>query len=185
MDIPLIAVGLVAMPAIYFCNKLARRKKEVDHATDCMNTALQDRYDLIPEIVDTLKSHMYYECDALIKLTRIHARALSFHTQDVKKLELNSEITNVLKQVMGEVDNYPQLRSGNSFLQLQRKWMVVEATLARCGNVYNHAVLEYNNAINGFPENMFADLLGYKTKTTFEVPQQGFITLKPQQLFYN
>ncbi|RBL92878.1 LemA family protein [Chitinophaga flava] len=184
MDIRLIAAGLIATPAIYFCNKLVQRKNEVDNATKSINTSLQERYDLIPDLIDTVKSYMYYECDALIKLTRMHANALSYNIGEIEKIELNNKITGTLKQIMEAVKKYPDLKSSDNFLQLQKKWTDIEDRLSASGKVYNNVVMDYNNAIISFPGNLLAELLGYKTKAIFEVRGE-FLNIKPQSLSYN
>ncbi|PSL43873.1 LemA protein [Chitinophaga niastensis] len=184
MDIRIIAAGLVAIPTIYFCNKLIRKKNVVDSATESINAALQDRYDLIPELIDTVKSYMYCECDALIKLTRMHANALSYNIGEIEKIELNNSITGTLKQIMEAAENYPDLKFSDNFLQLQKRWTDIEDRLSASGWIYNNVVMDYNNAIISFPGNLFADLLGYKTKTIIEI-RRKFLNIKLQSLSYN
>ncbi|RAJ75111.1 LemA protein [Chitinophaga dinghuensis] len=184
MDIRLIAAGLATIPAIYFCNNLIRRKNEVDSATQSINAALQDRYDLIPELIDTIKSYMYYECDALINLTRMHASALSYHIGEIEKIELNNNITSTLKQIMEAAEDYPELKFSDNFLQLQKRWTDIEDHFSASGRVYNNVVMDYNKAVISFPGNIFADLLGYKTKAIFEIRRE-FLNIKLQSLSYN
>jgi len=185
MNTLLIVIVLIFLSAIYFYNKLIRRKNEVENATGSINAMLKNRYDLIPNLIDTVKSYMSYESEMLNQLTATRTKALSDNTPADEKLELNSKISGALKQVMVAVENYPNLKASNNFMQLQESWADIEDRIAASRRFYNNAVTDYNNAISTFPGNILAGIVGYQSKAVFEVTgvESGTPTVK--QLFNN
>lgn len=174
---------IVLAVAIYYYNKLVRKQNEVTNATGSIDAMLKNRYDLIPNLVDTVKAYMSYEKEVLGKLTAMRTKALSDDVSAEDKLKLNSEISGALRQVMVAVENYPDLKSSNNFLQLQQSWTDIEDRISASRRFYNNAVTEYNNAIQSFPGTLFASLMGYKPKPVFEAAPAETQGLSAKGLF--
>ncbi|KMQ70467.1 LemA family protein [Chryseobacterium koreense] len=173
----------ILLLTIYYFNHLIRRKNEVDNASGSINVMLKNRYDLIPNLVDTVKNYMTYESQILDKLTMMRTQALSSDTSDVEKMKLNNDIGGALKQIMVSVENYPDLKASNNFLQLQESWADIEDRISASRRFFNNAVTDYNNAVASFPGNIFAGMMGYKTKSTFETLTEESQNLKAKDLF--
>lgn len=175
--------GIVALIGIYYYNKLIRRKNEIDNANGTINAMLKNRYDLIPNLVDTVKTYMTYETNLLDKLTAMRTKALASGTSDVDKIKLNSDISGTLKQIMVSAENYPELKASNNFLQLQESWTDIEDRISASRRFYNNAVTDYNIAVKTFPGNIFAGMMNYKTKPVFETSAEESEKLNAKDLF--
>ncbi|MNK00652.1 LemA family protein [compost metagenome] len=185
MEATLIIGGIALLLIIYYYNKLIRRKNEVANATGSIDAMLKNRYDLIPNLVDTVKAYMSYETEVLSKLTAMRIKAIASDTSEDDKMKLNTEISGALKQVMIAVENYPDLKTSSNFLQLQESWKDVEDRISASRRFYNNAVTDYNDAIKTFPGNIFAGLMGYKTKAVFEITPAEAQNLSAKNLLSN
>ncbi len=178
----IIIIVIILLLVVYYYNTLIRKKNEVDNATGSINTMLKNRYDLIPNLVDTVKSYMTYESDVLTKLTSMRTKALSDNTTEADKIELNKEISSALQRIMISVENYPELKASNNFLQLQESWTDVEDRISASRRFYNNAVTEYNIAIKSFPGNLFAGMMSFQPKQVFEVTPEEAQNLSAKNL---
>lgn len=179
----LITVFLVLF--VFYYNRLVRKKNEVDNATGSINAMLKNRYDLIPNLVDTVKSYMSHETEVLNNLTTMRTRALANNTSAKDEQKLNEDITKMLHQIMVSVENYPELKASNNFVQLQESWTDIEDRISASRRFYNNAVTDYNNAILTFPGNILARIMSYETKTIFEVSKEESANLNAKALFNN
>lgn len=179
----IITAAVLLLIGIFYYNTLIRRKSEVDNATGSINAMLKNRYDMIPNLVDTVKIFMSHENEMLTKLTTLRTRALAGGTSENDKLELNQEISSALRKIMISAENYPELKSSNNFLQLQESWTDIEERISASRRFYNNAVTEYNVAIKSFPGNMVAGVMRLKTKPVFEVTEEESQNLIAKKLF--
>ena len=122
----IIIVGVILAFGIFYYNRLIRKRNEVDNATGSISAMLKNRYDLIPNLVETVKNYMTYETDILNKLTAMRTMALDKRTSDTEKFKIDDEVKNSVKQLMVSVENYPELKASSNFLQLQESWTDVE-----------------------------------------------------------
>lgn len=182
MTLIIIIIAIILLIVIFYYNKLIRKRNEVDNATGSINTMLKNRYDLIPNLVDTVKSYMTYESDILTKLTSMRTRVLSGDTTENDKMQLNKEISSALKKIMVSVENYPELKASNNFLQLQESWTDIEDRISASRRFYNNAVTEYNIAIKSFPGNLFAGMMNFQTKQIFEITHEEAQNLNAKDL---
>ncbi len=182
----IIIIGVIVLLfVVYYYNKLIRRKNEVDNATGSINAMLKNRYDLIPNLVDTVKNYMSYESEVLTKLTSMRTKVLAADTSDADKLNLGKEISAAMRSIMVSVENYPELKASNNFLQLQESWSDVEDKISASRRFYNNAVTEFNTAIKTFPGNIFAGMMNFKEKPVFEVTAEEAKNLNAKNLFGN
>lgn len=179
----IIITAVLLLIVVFYYNSLIRRKNEVDNATGSINAMLKNRYDLIPNLVDTVKTYMAHETDVLTQLTAMRTKVLAPATSESEKLALSQEISSIMRKLMISVENYPDLKASNNFLQLQESWADVEDRISASRRFYNNAVTDYNVAIKSFPGNIVASMIGFKTKTVFDVTAEEARNLSAKDLF--
>lgn len=165
---------LVAIPLyiISLRNNLVRKKNQIDNAFGSIDAMLKKRYDLIPNLVSAVKQYMEHEKSILSEITELRTRALKGDIGDEEKLEIDSHMTRAIGRLMVAVENYPQLKANENFLQLQAALNEVEEQIAAARRFYNAAVTAYNNAIEVFPSNLIAQRMNYRRKKVFEVEER-------------
>lgn len=154
---------------VYMYNTLIDKKNMVDNAFAGTDTILKKRYDLIPNLVSAVQQYMRYEKDTLNEITELRTEVMSGKLSDDEKVALNNKLDNAVNGMMLAVENYPELKANENFMQLQRTLTEVEEQLSAARRAFNAAVTDFNNAIEMFPTNIFAGLMNYKQKKLFEI----------------
>lgn len=161
-----IAVLVVAFIAIY--NGLVTLKVRVDEAWSDITVQLKRRYDLIPNLVNTVKGYATHEKEVFERVTEARANALN--AQGVKQTaEAENQFAGALKSLFAVAENYPQLRASDNFQQLQNELVDTEDKIQAARRFYNGGVRDLNTKIQTFPSNIVAGMLGYKQREFFEV----------------
>jgi len=142
----------------------------VENMFGSIDALLKKRVDMIPNLIASVKEYMKHERELLTKITEIRSQILQTEDED-KKIELENKLSGYLKSLMVNVENYPQLRASENFMQLQEAIKYVEDEISAARRAYNQAVTDYNNAIEMFPTNLLASMMGYKRKKVFEIPE--------------
>jgi LemA protein len=168
----LIILGVLLLSTIAIYNRLIRLQNEAKMAFASIDVMSKKRYDLIPNLVLAVKSYMNYERNTLTMLTQLRAKAVSGNLSDDEKVDLDSKISKTIGGIMVAVENYPELKASNHFLQLQGSLNEVEEQLSAARRAYNAAVTEYNNLTQMFPSNIFAAMFNFKAKRLFEVSEK-------------
>jgi len=166
-----IVVVVLALIGITMYNTLVRRQNAVEQAFGTIDVQLTQRYDLIPKLVETVKQFMTHERTLLEDIVRLRSQAMS-GTTTAEKVAANNELTNALGRLNVQVENYPQLRSSDTFVTLQRSLNEVEEQLAAARRSYNAAVTEYNNAVESFPSSLIAGIGGFHGEKVFSADAQ-------------
>ena len=161
--IPVVIVIFII--AVY--NSLAAKKANVQNAFAGIDVQLKKRCDLIPNLVSSVKAYMKHEEGTLEKLTELRTRAAAA-TDPAERLNLDRELSGALKNVMVQVEAYPDLKSSANVIQLQRSLNEIEEQIAAARRTYNSAVTDYNLAIRIFPNNLLAGMFGFTESTLFE-----------------
>lgn len=172
---PIVAAGIVvAVLLVVFLmyNSLVGKKNQVENAFSSIDTLLKKRYDLIPNLVATVKQYMQHEAGTLTKITELRAQAASGTLSADDAVDVNNRLGQALRGIMVQVENYPQLRASENFQQLQRSLNEVEEQLSAARRAFNASVTDYNNAVQMFPTNVMAGMMGYKTRRWFEAPEE-------------
>ena len=167
MTTPLIVIGIIAVIVVLMYNSLVAKKNEVDNMFASVDTLLKKRYDLIPNLVASVKEYMGYEKELLEKVTKLRTEAMRPHISDERKMELDREITSSLGSILVAVENYPELKVNENVLHLQHTLAEVEAQI----RAYNQAVTDYNNALEMIPTNILANMMHYKPKALFSIDE--------------
>jgi LemA protein len=166
--IPVVIIVIVVL--LY--NSLIARKNQVMNVFSTVDVTLKRRYDLLPELILAVKTYMQYERSVLEEITKMRSQAISDRISDDEKIDLDNKITKALGGIMVAVENYPDLKASQNFLQLQREMTEIEEQIAAARRAYNAAVTDYNNAVEMFPTNLFAAVMSYKPKKLFEIESQ-------------
>jgi len=153
-------------------NKFVRMDVAIKAAWAQVENQLQRRYDLIPNLVETVKGYAKQEREVLVEVTNARSRVGGAGTVP-DKIAANNELTGALSRLMVVVERYPDLKSNQNFLQLQDELAGTENRIAVERMRYNDAVKIYNQAIRTFPANFVAGMFGFKEAAFFEVPKEA------------
>ena len=156
-----------------YVSVIKKRNKTLE-AFSSIDVQLKKRYDLIPNLVAVAKGYMEYEKTVLEKVSELRAQAmrLSNNKNDIsKKINLNNQISDSLGKIMMLAENYPNLKSDNVMINLMQNLTDVEEHIAAARRFYNSAVNEINNAVEIFPSNLVAMMMGIKTFEFFQAKE--------------
>lgn len=179
-----IVLGVVVLLVLIFIvlyNKLVRLRNRVDEAWAQIDVQLRRRYDLIPNLVETVKGYAAHERDTLDAVVRARNEAVSAHgpaQQASAEAALNGSLGRLL--ALGEA--YPDLKADANFRQLQTDLSEVEDKLAAARRFFNNAVSEYNAAIESFPALLFSRPMGFAPREFFDLGEgeRGRLAVAPQ-----
>jgi LemA protein len=172
---------LVLFMVLY--NSLIAKKNQVDYAFSGIDVQLKKRHDLIPNLVATVRQYMEHERGLLERITELRARAISPNLPEGERMQVEAMLSTALRSLMIAVENYPNLKANENFLHLQASLNEIEEQLAAARRAYNAAVTDYNNAIEMFPTNFVASMMGLSRRTVFEATEQERATPDVAQLF--
>jgi len=164
-----VVVLLVAVFGIY--NSLVGKKNQVENAFATIDAILKKRYDLIPNLVATVKQYMQHEAGVLTEVTELRAKALSGGVSSDETVDINNRLGKALGGIMVAVESYPDLKASENFQQLQRTLNEVEEQLSAARRAFNASVTDYNNAVEMFPTNIMAGIMSYQRRKLFEIPE--------------
>ena len=163
-----IAAILLLSIFILLYNKLIRIKNLVAEAWSGIDIQLKRRYDLIPNLVATVKGYSDHEAATLTKVTQLRTIAMGA-TSVNDKIMAEAALTDTLKTLFAVAESYPELKASNNFANLQTELSNIEEQLQLARRYYNGVVREYNSSIQTFPNNLVANFLQYKPEPFFEI----------------
>jgi LemA protein len=179
----LVAIAVIALFIMSLYNGLIRKKNEVANAFGGMDVQLKKRYDLIPNLISTVKQYMTHERDLLTKVTELRGKAMNANVSNEEKVDIDNQITGAMKGIMVAVENYPELKSNTNFINLQRTMNEVESQISAARRAYNAAVTDYNNGVQMFPGSMMAGMMHLSAKKVFEIPEVERANYNAKDLF--
>ena len=163
--VAIVVVLLVVSVLIY--NSLVRRRNQVDNAWSQIDVQLKRRYDLIPNLVETVKGYAAHERGTLEAVTEARARAINAQGP-ADQASAENVLSGALKSLFAVSESYPDLKANQSFLALQQELTETEDRAAYARQYYNDAVLSYNNAIGTVPQSIFAAVFGFRSREYFQ-----------------
>jgi len=166
--IVLIALVLIVVFLVGMYNSLVRLKVACDNAWADIDVQLKRRYDLIPNLVETVKGYAGHEKGTLEAVINARNRAMTA-TSPGDKAQAENMLSGALKSLFALSEAYPQLRAVESFTSLQNSLSQIEDTVQNARRYYNAVVRDLNTKIQQFPTNIFANMLGFKPREFFEV----------------
>ncbi len=169
----LFVLGIVVLIVLYVValyNRMVVYRNRIDNAWSQIDVQLRRRYDLIPNLVETVKGYAAHESQVFQKVTEARANAIAANTvKDQGQAE--NMLTQALRSVFAVAENYPQLRATENFQQLQEELSGTESKIAFARQFYNDTVLRYNNARQAFPAVLIANQFGFGPREYFEMEE--------------
>ncbi len=175
-------VAIVLFVVLMF-NSLIGKKNQVKNVFGTIDALLKKRYDLLPKLITTVKEYMKHERELLEKVTELRAKAVSGNLSDDEQVDLDNQISKLLGGIMVAVENYPDLKASQNFMHLQRTMNEVEEQISAARRAYNATVTDFNNAVEMFPTNIMANLMSYRVKKVFEIPEEQRSDIDTEALF--
>ena len=164
-----IALGIIAVLVIFVIsmyNSLVRLRQKVKNSWSQIDVQLQRRFDLIPNLVETVKGYMSHENDVLTKVAELRTSWANAGTI-AEKANLDNQLSGALKTIMAVSENYPELKANQNFSELQQELQNTENKISFSRQFYNDSVTMYNTKLEVFPSNIIANMFGFKSKELF------------------
>lgn len=175
VEVLLVVVLFVA--AIY--NTLVIARNRVKNSFAQVDTQLQRRFDLIPNLVETVKGFATHEKELLENITASRSGYMNASSTE-EKLEMNNQLTSTLKTLFAVAENYPELKANENFSKLQAELSDTEDKVTYSRQFYNDAVTIYNNKIQVFPNNLVAGIFGFREEVLFNADDATKVAPKVQ-----
>ncbi|MDD3940026.1 MAG: LemA family protein [Candidatus Pacebacteria bacterium] len=180
----LIVLGVLLLLGVGVYNSLILKRNRVKNAWADIDVQLKRRYDLIPNLVSTVKGAANFESSTLEKVIQARNSAMSAHDSgDKDKIaETETQLTGALKQVFALAENYPDLKATANFGSLQSELTDTEDKIQAARRFYNATVTDFNTAIQMFPTNILAGLFGFKEEEMFKLSDSEAAAKNPVEV---
>src|SRR5437764_8835522 len=165
--IVLVVVALLVIVLIASYNGLVRLRNRIDNAWAQIDVQLRRRYDLIPNLVETVKGYAAHERGTFESVTNARANAINAQGP-AQQAQAENQITSALKSLFAVAEAYPDLKANQNFLALQEELTATEGRIAYARQFYNDEVLNLNTRIQSFPTNVLAGAFGFHQREYFE-----------------
>ena len=165
-----VIAALVIMWAIAIYNRMIVLRNRIDNSWSQVDVQLRRRYDLIPNLVETVKGYAAHERETFEAVTKARQAGIDARTVEDQAAAENM-ITQALRRLFAVAENYPQLRATENFMQLQEELSGTESKIAYARQFYNDTVLGYHNLIQSFPARIVAGMGGFQPRHYFETEE--------------
>jgi len=166
LTIVLIVLGVIVLFIILAYNSLIRLKLRIDNAWSQIDVQLKRRYDLIPNLIETVKGYVKHEKTVLTEITKARSQLVSGSMNE--KAKASDQLTSALKSLFAVAENYPNLKANENFKMLQEELAGTESKIAYSRQFYNDNVMNFNTSIQSFPKNMIASIFNFKEREFFK-----------------
>lgn len=173
-------IVLLVFAGVY--NNFKSLENKIENAEAQIDVQLKKRYDLVPNLVETVKGYATHEKETLKKVTQARASAANAKGID-EKAQANNMLTDALKSLFAVVEAYPNLKANKNFLMLQEELSGIENKIAYARQFYNDLVMEYNTKREKIPSNIVASMFHFEEKKYFEAPEEENIQKAPEVKF--
>jgi LemA protein len=160
--------GLVLVPALMY-NTLVGKRNQIHNIFGTMDAMLKKRWDLIPNLVSTVKGYADHERGLFEAVTEARSKAQEGQLNEDQQVGLENSFMQLLGVVRATVENYPDLKASDNFMHLQRTLNELEEQISAARRAYNASVTDYNNSVQMFPTNIIAGMFNFKEKTLFQI----------------
>ena len=168
----LVVVVLLVVWLVSIYTNLVRLRHNRENAFANIDVQLKQRYDLVPQLVSTVKGYAGHEKEVFLRVTEARSAAVNAQSID-DKIKADNLLTSALQGLKVSLEAYPELKANQNFMQLQSEIADIENKLAAVRRFFNSATRELNNAVETFPGNIFAKMFGFTRQPMFEVPQEN------------
>lgn len=163
---------LIVFYVIGIYNSLVGKRNKVRNSWAQIDVQLKRRFDLIPNLVNTVKGYAAHEKDTLEKVVQARNKFMSATTPD-EMMEANNELTQMLNRLMVVVERYPELKANANFMELQKELSNTEDKIGFARQFYNDTVMSYNTSIERFPNNIIANSFNFKQESFFRAEEES------------
>ncbi len=160
-------VALSALAFLLIYNSLVTLRARIDNSWSQIDVQLKRRFDLVPNLVETVKGYAKHEKELLTDVTKARAAMASAGTLE-QKAKADNALAGTLKSLFAVAENYPQLRANENFKMLQEELAGIESKIAYARQFYNDTVLSYNTSIQTVPTNIVAGMFGFTPRQFFK-----------------
>ena len=169
-----VIVGVVVLVLLFIFiefNGFVKLNNKVNEAFATMDVYLKKRWDLIPNLVETVKGYAKHEKETLEEVIKMRSGDYDIMTSE-EKIKANTKITGGISRIMALAESYPNLKANENFANLAKELTKTEDEIAQSRKYYNATVRLFNNKVGMFPSNILAKVFGYKEKSMFEASQE-------------
>ena len=169
-----ILLGLILILILFVIgsyNSLVQLKQRVKNAWSQIDVQLQRRFDLIPNLVESVKGYMAHESEVLEKVTQLRSSWANAKSVS-EKAELDNQLSGALKTIMAVSENYPDLKANQNFSELQEELRNAENKISYSRQFYNDTVTRYNTKLELFPSNIIASMFHFSAESLFEAESE-------------
>jgi len=167
----LIIFAVILILAVGIYNRLVNLRNRCDNSWAQVDVQLRRRYDLIPNLVETVKGYAKHEREVFEKVTEARSKAINAGT--VKEQgQAENMLTGALKSLFAVVENYPELKANQNFLLLQEELAGTEGKIAYARQFYNDMIMKFNTKQQVFPSNLIANMFNFNEKEYFEIEEE-------------
>ena len=166
-----VVLVLLAIFVISTYNGLVVSRNKVRDQFSQIDVQLKKRFDLIPNLVETVKGYARHESETFEKVIQARNGYMSAKS-DEEKIEASRELSQGITKIFALAESYPDLKANSNFAELQKELKEVEDKISYARQFYNDSVLNYNNKIEIFPSNLIASIFGFKKESFFEADSQ-------------
>ena len=168
----LIIFAVILILAVGIYNRLVNLRNRCNNSWAQVDVQLRRRYDLIPNLVETVKGYAKHEREVFEKVTEARSKAINAGT--VKEQgQAENMLTGALKSLFAVVENYPELKANQNFLMLQEELAGTEGKIAYSRQFYNDMVMKFNTKQQVFPSNLIANMFNFNEKEYFEIEEEA------------
>lgn len=167
----ILVAAILVFWAIFAFNRLVTLRNRMREALSDIEVQLKRRYDLIPNLVETVKGYAAHEKGVFENVTNARTKAMGAHSPH-ERAEAENMLSQTLKSLFAVAENYPDLKASANFLELQREVRDAEDKIQAARRFYNTNVMALNNAIESFPSNMVAGVFGFKQEEFFDIDEK-------------
>lgn len=164
MVVLIVVIVIILLVILSKYNKLVKQKNSVKQAQSGIDVYLNQRFDLIPNLVECVKGYAKHEEQVLEKITQLRAKYSK--SKDLKEAE---KLNNGINQIIAVAEQYPELKASEQFLNLQKNLSKLESQLQAARRIYNNEVTDYNTLINTVPTNILAKIFNFKEAELFKI----------------
>lgn len=166
-----VVLAIVAIIFVWFItayNGFIRMKNRIEEAFSTMDVYLKKRFDIIPNLVSTVKGYIKHESQTLTNIVNARNKAIASKDTD-SRMASENDITGSLSKIFALAESYPELRANSQFLELQNQLVDIENDIAQSRKYYNAVVKQFNTKCEVFPSSIIASMFGFKRRNYFEV----------------
>jgi len=162
----------LALAFVFIYNSLVSKRNRIDEAWSDIEVQMKRRYDLIPNLIETVKGYAAHERGVFESVTKARTQAMGAKTAG-EHASAENMLSGTLKTLFAVAENYPDLKANTNFLELQRELSDTENKIQAARRFYNSNVLEYNTSTQTVPSNMIAGMFGFTKREFFDLEEEA------------